>query len=346
MRTSDSTIEVDVLIVGAGPAGLYACYYAGMRQLSVAMLDSLPEVGGQLMALYPEKPIYDVAGLPAVSGAELVTALHKQSEAAAPTWILGERAMTLGREPGEPEDRLVVTTDCGNTIRAGGVVLAAGIGSFKPRRIAVADGFLGRGVHYQVSKVSEFVGLDVVVVGGGDSAVDWANMLAPVAESVTVVHRRRTLRAHQASVNELARNGVRVLLDAEVVAAHGTEQLEGVDVAIRHQETRTCRTQALVATLGQTADLGPLLQWGCELEARHLLVDQCMETSVRGVFAAGDVTTYPGKVRIMATGFAEAATAVNHLAARLRPGESVFPGHSTDVMAALSSPAAAEGLRR
>lgn len=329
-----TTLEADLLIVGAGPAGLYATFYAGMRELSVVVLDALPEVGGQLMALYPEKPIYDVAGLPAVTGAELVTALHKQSRAANPEWVLGERAETLSRDATGTADRLVVTTDLGTRIRVGGVILTAGIGSFKPRRLAVADHLEGRGLHYRVASAGDFAGQDVVVVGGGDSAVDWANMLAPIASSVTVVHRRRTLTAHQASVSELARNQVRVILDSEVVAVDGDEQLERVHVGGRKSEPQILKADAVIAALGHIADLGPLRDWGCELEARrHILVDRRMETTVPGVFAAGDVTTYEGKVRIMASGFGEAATAVNNLAARLRPGETVFPGHSTDVMA-------------
>lgn len=335
-------LEADVLIVGAGPAGLFACFYAGMRDLSVVMLDSLPEVGGQLTALYPNKMIYDVAGLPTVTGAELVTALHKQSQAANPTWLLGKRAQTLCRVPGTPEDRLVVTTEQGTRIQAGGVILTAGIGSFTPRRLAVADHLDGRGLHYQVSRTADFADQDVVVVGGGDSAVDWANMLAPAASSVTVVHRRRALRAHQSSVNQLARNRVRVIVDAEIVAVRGATRVDGLDIAVRGSQTQSLSADAIIAALGHTADLGPLLEWGCELDQRHIVVDRRMQTSVPGVYAAGDVTSHEGKVRIMAVGFGEAATAVNNLAARLRPGEAVFPGHSTDVMASMPVPATSQ----
>lgn len=331
---TDTLLDADLLIVGAGPAGLYAAFYAGMRELSTVVLDALPEVGGQLMALYPEKPIYDVAGLPAVTGAELVTALHKQSQAANPTWVLGERGETLTRDPTGADERFIVTTDRGTRIRVRGVILTAGIGSFKPRRLTVADHFDGRGLHYRVSRADDFTGQHVVIVGGGDSAVDWANMLAPTAASVTVVHRRRTLTAHQASVNELARNNISVHLDSEIVAVDGSERLDHVHVAARKAQPQVLAADAVIAALGHIADLGPLREWGCELEQRrHIRVDRRMETTVHGLFAAGDVTTYDGKVRIMATGFGEAATAVNNLAARLRPGEAVFPGHSTDVLA-------------
>lgn len=332
-----TTLEADVLIVGAGPAGLYACFYAGMRQLSVIMVDSLPEVGGQLAALYPEKPIYDVAGLPSVTGAELVAALHKQSQVANPTWLLGERAKTLEHVPGPAADRLLVTTDRGTRINVGGVILTAGIGSFTPRRLAVADHLEGRGLHYGVTRAADFAGRDVVVVGGGDSAVDWANMLVPIASSVMIVHRRRTLAAHQAAVNELARNNVRVVLDSEIVAVEGEGLLQRVHIAARKSPPVVVQADAVVAALGHIADLGPLREWGCAMEERHILVDRRMETSIPGVYAAGDVTTYEGKVRIMSIGFGEAATAVNNLAAHLRVGEVVFPGHSTDVMAPAAS---------
>lgn len=326
-------VDVDLLIVGAGPAGLFACFYAGMRDLSVAVIDTLPQVGGQLMELYPEKPIYDVAGLPAATGAELVEALHRQSLTARPVWLLAEQAGLVQREGPGPEARLSVTTNRGTLIRCGAIVVAAGIGSFRPRTLPKADGWEGRGLHYGVKQAIDLAGRHVIVVGGGDSAVDWCNLLSTQAASVTLVHRRRALRAHQSSVNQLAVNGVRVVLDAEVSVLRGGERLEEVEISARATGTETMRVDAVVAALGHIADLGPLREWGLDLDGRHVVVDDHMETSMPGIFAVGDVTTHPGKVRIMATGFGEAATAVNNIAARLRPGESVFPGHSTDVMA-------------
>lgn len=338
MTMGESNHRADLLIVGAGPAGLYACFYAGMRQLSVVVVDALPEVGGQLAALYPEKPIYDVAGLCSVTGAELVSALHEQSRIANPTWLLGERAEKFERTPGDTSDRLVVTTDRGTRIDVGGVLLTAGIGSFAPRRLVAADHLEGRGLHYGVTRAADFADRDVVVVGGGDSAVDWANMLAPIASSVTVVHRRRRLTAHQASVDELVGRGVQILLDSEVVVAEGEDRLHRVRIATRRAEPVTIEADAVIAALGHIADLGPLREWGCAMDQRYIHVDRRMETSVPGIFAAGDVTSYDGKVRIMSTGFGEAATAVNNLAARLRVGEAVFPGHSTDVLAPTTTP--------
>jgi thioredoxin reductase len=337
-----TTIDTDVLIIGAGPSGLFASYYAGLRGLSVVMLDSLAEAGGQLMALYPDKPIYDVAGLPEVMGSELVASLATQAELAKPTWILGEQSVELLSESSGdgPPRRHTVVTDTGRRIRASGVVIAAGVGSFRPRRLAAADAYVDRGVHYTVRDIASYQDVDVVIVGGGDSAVDWANTLCPVARSVTLIHRRRTLTAHHVSVKQLHESNARVMLSSEVVAAHGHGWLEAVSV--RTGDTyESVKTQALVPALGHIANLGPLLGWGLAIEGRQFVVDTMMATNIPGVFAIGDVTTYPGKVRIMAVGFGEAATAVNNLAVQLHPDQAVFPGHSTELMGPSSSHAEA-----
>jgi ferredoxin/flavodoxin---NADP+ reductase len=336
-RPDPQTIDADVLIIGAGPSGLFASYYAGLRGMSVVLLDSLPGAGGQLMALYPDKPIYDVAGHPEVMGSVLVDYLIAQAEIARPTWLLGEQSVEL--LPAEQNDldcdapprRYTVVTDADHRIHASGVIIAAGVGSFRPRRLAAADVYLDRGAHYRVRDTASYRDIDVVLVGGGDSAIDWANTLSPVARSVTLVHRRRTLTAHPMSVKHLYESNVRVMLDSEVVAAHGVDWLEAVTV--RNGTTHeSVKTQALIPALGHIANLGPLLAWGLTLQGRQIVVDTTMATNLPGIFAIGDVTTYPGKVRIMAVGFGEAATAVNNLAAQLHPDQPVFPGHSTELM--------------
>ncbi|MGV0037092.1 NAD(P)/FAD-dependent oxidoreductase [Mycobacterium colombiense] len=332
-----AAVDADVLIIGAGPSGLFASYYAGLRGLSVVMLDSLTQPGGQLMALYPDKPIYDVAGLPEVMGSALTASLTTQAELAAPTWLLGEQSVEMFAAPDNHRNsdgvsrRFTVVTDQGRRIVVSGIIIAAGIGSFQTRRLTCADGYLDRGVQYAVRNLADYVDVDVVIVGGGDSAVDWANMLCPVARSVTLVHRRRTLTAHAMSVNQLHQSSARVILDSEVVEAQGERWLEAITIRTGTAK-ETIKTQAVIAALGHVANLGPLLTWGLTIENRQIVVDSTMATNIPGVFAVGDVTTYPGKVRIMAVGFGEAATAVNNLAAQLDPAQSIFPGHSTELM--------------
>ncbi|MEU1304673.1 MULTISPECIES: NAD(P)/FAD-dependent oxidoreductase [Streptomyces] len=319
--------ETELLVVGAGPAGLFACYYAGMRGLDVTLLDSLPHLGGQVAALYPDKEIFDVAGFPAVTGRELVERLTRQAESASPSIVLGEGAVDLQHDA----DAVTVVTDAGRVIRAGAVLITAGIGRFTPRPLSALDGFTGDGVHHLVAPPHEYAEREVVIVGGGDSAVDWANTLAPHAHQVTLVHRRTRFRAHEHSVSRLMESPVRVLTNSEIADVHGDESLKAVTV-------RDCGTQGLemvdadvlIPALGHIASLGPLTSWGLALDKQQIQVDTDMRTGVDRVYAAGDITTYPGKVRLMVVGFGEAATAVNNIAVRLRPDEDLFPGHSSE----------------
>ncbi|WNC00338.1 MULTISPECIES: NAD(P)/FAD-dependent oxidoreductase [Streptomyces] len=320
--------ETELLIVGAGPAGLFACYYAGMRGLDVTLLDSLPHLGGQVAALYPDKEIFDVAGFPAVTGRELVERLTRQAETAAPTVVLGEGAVKLGRQDA---NAVIVTTDTGRVIRAGAVLITAGIGRFTPRPLPALDGFTGNGVHHLVSPPHEYAERDVVIVGGGDSAVDWANALAPHARQVTLVHRRHRFRAHEHSVARLMDSSVRILTNSEIAEVHGVDSLKSVTVRdCGTQVLQTVETDVLIPALGHIASLGPLTTWGLTIDKQQIHVDTAMSTGLDRVYAAGDITTYPGKVRLMTVGFGEAATAVNNIAVRLRPDEDLFPGHSSE----------------
>lgn len=325
--SASEVVEADLLVVGAGPAGLYAAYYAGFRGLSVVVVDGLPEVGGQVTALYPEKLIFDVAGFPAVRGRELVSGLWAQASVFAPRMLLGESA--IGYHP--HGDGVVVTTGSGVTVRVGAVVLTAGIGTFTPRPLPGGEAWVGKGLEYVVPSYAPYAGLDVVVVGGGDSALDWALGLEPVARSVTVVHRREEFRAHAHSVKLLRESGVRVVTPAQVLAVHGDERVTGVTVRdVKTKQSTELGCQAVVAALGFTADISPLEAWGLATSERHIVVDSRMATSLPRVFAAGDVTEYPGKVRLISVGFGEAATAVCNAATVIDPEASVFPGHSTE----------------
>lgn len=320
---------VDVVIVGAGPTGLFAAYYAGFRGLSTAVVDSLPEAGGQVTAMYPEKMIYDVGGFPAVRGRDLVKGLVEQAAPWQPEYLLGRKAEALR----EKENGLDVLLDGDEVIHAGAVLITAGIGEFTPRPLPAGDGWLGRGMVHFVPSLDAHAGQDVVVVGGGDSAFDWVLALHPVARSVTLVHRRAKFRAAESIVRQARELGVRIITDAEVseLRADGSGALCEVQVSPKNGEPVVLPAQTVVAALGFTADLGPIENWGLEIDHRAITVDSTMATARPRVFAAGDVASYPGKVKLIATGFGEAATAVNNIAVALDPDAHLFPGHSSNV---------------
>ena len=328
-ETSPHTAETDLLIIGAGPTGLFAAYYAGFRGHRVAVVDSLPELGGQITAMYPEKQILDVAGFPSIKGRDLVEGLVTQAATAKPEYFLDRTALTLAQEEGG----VTVGLDDGTTIRAGAVLITAGIGKFSPRTLPAGEGWLGRGLEFFVPSFAPYVGKDVVIVGGGDSAFDWALHLEPVARSVTLVHRRDAFRAHERTVQQVRDSSVDIVTKAEVTALNAGEDgagaLESVEITADGVAT-TRPAQALVAALGFIADLGPLQTWGIEVSKRHVLVSPSMQTSLSRVFAAGDITEYPGKVRLIAVGFGEAATAVNNATVAIDPSAKVFPGHSSE----------------
>ncbi len=324
---SPAALEVDLLLVGAGPVGLYGAYYAGVRGLRTAVVDSLPEPGGQITALYPEKPIFDVAGFPSVRGRDLVDGLVAQAAQYDPAYLLGDPAVSLDEAP---DGRLVVRTAGGSTVVCGAVVLTGGIGTFTPRPLPAGEEFLGRGLAYFVPQPADYAGADVVIVGGGDSACDWALALHGTARSVTVVHRRKAFRAHAAAVAAMHRCA-EVLVDAEVTSVLGGVVVDAVEVTVKGDVPRVLPCQRVVAALGFLADLGPVREWGLQLhDNRHVVVDTRMRSTRARVYAAGDITDYDGKVRLISVGFGEVATAVNNAAVELDPQAQLFPGHSTD----------------
>lgn len=319
-------IETDLLVIGAGPSGLFAAYYAGFRGLSVAVIDSLPELGGQITAMYPEKAILDVGGFPTVKGRELVEGLVTQADTAKPEYLLGRTASSLVSHP----DGVEVGCDDGTTVRAKAVLITAGIGKFAPRPLPVGGEWVGRGIEFFVPSFEPYRGKDVVVIGGGDSAFDWAQHLEPIASSVTLVHRRDAFRAHARTVAQVQASSVEIVTKAQLSAVHGDDSVTSVELALDGGETRVIEAQAVIAALGFVADLGPMKDWGLTLDKRHIVVDTTMRTNVERVFAAGDITEYPGKVRLIAVGFGEAATAVNNAAVVIDPAAHVFPGHSSE----------------
>ena len=335
-------ISVDILIIGAGPVGLFGAYYAGARGLTVAVADSLSQLGGQVTAMYPEKQIYDIAGLPAVAGRELISGLVAQAAQYDPTYLLGQEAQDLAViTDDEGKQRQVVTTSSGARVSCGAVVVTGGIGTFTPRVLPAGEEFLGRGLEYFVPDSSEYADKNVVVVGGGDSAIDWCLMLEPIASRVILVHRREAFRAHAASVARLGETDVDIITNAQVVVLEGGDVVEKAHIEVKGDEVaRVISCDRVVAALGFTANLGPLREWGLDLhDNRHIVVDSSMRTNLAGIYAAGDITDYVGKVRLIAVGFGEVATAVNNAAVHIDPEAQLFPGHSTDMPHRVAVPA-------
>jgi thioredoxin reductase (NADPH) len=320
----------DITIVGGGPSGLYAAFYAGMRAARTKIIDSLPQLGGQLMALYPEKYIYDIPGFPKVLAREFVERQVEQAMAFSPTICLDEKVVDL--VPGE--DGLIVLRGEGGKVHfSRTAIIAAGVGAFVPRTLDIPDWqrMEGKGIYYFVEDLETFRDKRVVVVGGGDTALDWALSLQGIARQVTLVHRRDRFRAHEESVEALLASPSQVLIFHELEALHGEDHIEAVTVFDNQtgKETRL-EADALVSGLGYLANLGPIKDWGLNIIRNSIRVDSTMQTNLPGVYAVGDITTYEGKIKLIATATAEAATAANYAKSRIDPKSRVFPGHSSD----------------
>lgn len=322
-------VVYDVTIIGGGPAGLFAAFYCGMRDVSCKIIDSLPELGGQLKTLYPEKYIYDVAGFPKIRAGELVERLVEQTSQYKPSVCLSEQVRNLFKR----DDAVFeLHTDKGLHLSKA-IIIAAGIGVFSPRPLPAPNAvqYEGRGVDYYIDKLEKFRGQRVLVVGGGDSAVDYALMLETVAKQVTLIHRRDRFRAHEESVRQLYASGVDVKTFYEMTEVHGTDRVDGVTIInSKTQESETLSVDAIVSGLGFSASLGPIKEWGLEIEGNEIVVTTRMETNIPGIYAVGDIVTYPGKVKLIATGFGEAPTAVNNAKTYIDPKAKLSPGHSSD----------------
>lgn len=323
----------DITIIGGGPTGLFAAFYAGMRGASVRIIDSLPELGGQLMALYPEKYIYDVGGFPQITGKALAESLIEQGTQFEPELRLEEQVQELVRD----DEGFTLVTD-GGRYPTRTVLIAAGKGAFSPR-ILECPGYqelLGKGVEYHVRDPSRYEGRRVLIVGGGDSAVDWALALKDLARSLVLIHRREGFRAHAHSMQQLheAVESGRVDLRTyhEVREIHGDTGVSAITIYDnRTDEDTRLEVDAVLALIGFRPDLGPLAGWGLDLDRNTIRVGPTMATNLEGVFAAGDIVTYEGKLELIATGFAEAAIAVNHAVHHIDPKARVNPGHSTNL---------------
>ena len=326
--------ETDVAIVGAGPAGLFAAFELGMLKLSSVLIDALDEVGGQCAALYPEKPIFDIPAHPAIEAGGLVAALEAQIAPFAPGRLLGRRVDALSGAPGAFELR----TDRGDTVRARAVLIAAGAGAFGPNRPPLDDlaAYEATGaVQYYVRRREDFRGKRVVIAGGGDSAVDWALQLKDIAERVYLVHRRAKFRAAPESAAQLdaahANRELELVVPYQLGRLHGEGGLlRSVELATLDGQVRQLEADHLLAFFGLSMDLGPIASWGLALDRHHLAVTAATcETSVPGIFAIGDVATYPGKLKLILQGFSEAAMAAHAIHPIARPGEALHFEYST-----------------
>lgn len=323
----------DITIIGGGPTGLFAAFYAGMRGSSCRIVDSLPELGGQLMALYPEKDIFDVGGFPKVLAKDLAKNLVAQAMQFEPEVVLDQQVRTLERV----DDHFVLECS-GGVFRSRSIVIAGGKGAFEPMRLACPgyDDFMYRGVEFAVRDPESFRGRRVVVVGGGDSALDFVLMLKDVAASMTLVHRRDGWRAHAATVGRMEAAAAAGEIDLrtfhEVGGIVGEERIERVVLLDnRTDEATEIPCDVVISCLGFKPDLGPIKSWGLEVDKNRILVDRQMGTNVPGVYAAGDIVEYEGKLDLIATGFAEAAVAVNNAVHFVDPSARVNPGHSTNM---------------
>ncbi len=324
----------DVTVIGSGPAGLYGVFYARLRGMKAKILDALPELGGQLVTLYPEKYIYDVAGFPKVLAKDLARNLVEQALSLGPTVCLGAKVTTLKSREENSQRIFELVTDDGSSHLTKSVVLTAGIGAFQPKRLDVPGviDFEGRGIHYFVNEKKIFRDKEILIVGGGDSAVDWALNLSDTAKRITLIHRRDQFRAHEESVKELLSSQVEVNTFHELKAVRGNSTVEeAVIFDNRTGAERALRVDAVIINLGFRADLGPIKEWGLEIDRGGIKVNYRMETSVVGIFAAGDIASHPGKLKLISTGFGEVATAVNFAKNLVDPGSKVFPGHSSDM---------------
>jgi ferredoxin/flavodoxin---NADP+ reductase len=323
---------IDITIIGGGPTGLFAAFYAGMRGRTVRIVDSLPELGGQLTALYPEKHIFDVGGFPRVLARDLANNLIEQAMQFDPEIVLDEEIRGLVTE----DDGTLRLEGRTGSYRTRALVIAGGKGAFEPMKLPCPgyDDFLGKGVYYAVKDPEAYRGKKVVVVGGGDSALDWALILKDRTDRLILVHRRDGFRAHERSV-ELLHQAVaagevelRTFHEVKCILGNGkTERVVLVDN--RTDEETEMPADAVLTFLGFKPDLGPIKNWGLALGKNRILVDHLMRTNMEGVYGAGDIVDYEGKLDLIATGFSEAAIAVNNAVHHVDPSARVNPGHST-----------------
>ena len=333
LERSKLATVTDAVIVGAGPVGLFQVFELGLLGLRAEVVDSLPQIGGQCIELYPDKPIYDIPAIPVCSAKELIERLAEQIRPFNPGLHLGQEVTQV---TARPDRRFDVVTSRGLRFDAGAVIIAGGVGSFQPRRLGLegAERHEGTSIHYRIKDAAQFAGRDLVILGGGDSALDWTLELAEKAHSVVLVHRRAEFRAAPASVQRMLQLREEGRLDhiegqAQSLVVEG-ERLHGVRVLARDGVTRTVSLDHLLVFWGLHPKLGPIAEWGLELNRRTIMVDTArFQTSVPGIFAVGDINEYPGKKKLILSGFHEAALAAFGVREHLAPGEKVHLQYTT-----------------
>lgn len=326
-------IETDILIIGAGPTGLFAVFEAGLLKLKCHIIDGLPQPGGQLTELYPKKPIFDIPGFPSVLAGDLVTNLMEQIKQFQPGFTLGEVAEKIQKLE---DGTFIVTTNKGTEHKAKAVAIAGGLGSFEPRKPLIEDieFYEDKGVEYFVKDPELFRNKRIVIAGGGDSALDWSIFLADVAKEVTLIHRRNEFRGALDSVEkvqELKHAGkIHMITPAEVIGLNGAEHLESIDID-EDGAHRNLKTDYFIPLFGLTPKLGPIAHWGLEIEKNAIVVNNALDyqTNIEGIYAIGDVNTYPGKLKLILCGFHEATLMCQSVYNKLNPGKKYVLKYTT-----------------
>lgn len=318
-------------ILGGGPVGLFAAFYAGIRHLSVRIIDSLPELGGQLTALYPEKFVYDMPGFPKVLAKDLAQGMIDQGLQFGPDVVLEQTAETL---ISDGEEGYIIESRTGERYPTRTIIIAAGAGAFSPTKIGLEDedSWVGRGLHYGVRNKSEFEGKRVAIVGGGDSAFDWALNLHGIAKQICIIHRRDVFRAHEETIQQVQNLGVPFHLWSTVAELNGNETLQSITLENTQTKERSeLDCDKVIVNIGFKSSLGPIKDWGLNIEKNQILVDHLYRTNLDRIFAVGDVCNFEGKLKLIATGVGEAASAVCVAKTMLDPTAKLFPGHSSDL---------------
>lgn len=326
-------IETDILIIGAGPTGLFAVFEAGLLKLKCHLIDALPQIGGQLSELYPKKPIYDIPGFPEVLAGDLVNNLMEQIKQFQPGFTLAETAETIEKLT---DGTFIVTTNKGTRHHAKAVAIAGGLGTFEPRKPVIEDitFYEEKGVEYFVKDPEQFRDKKIVIAGGGDSALDWSIFLSDVASEVTLIHRRNEFRGALDSVEkvqELKSSGkIKLITPAEVIDLNGAEHLESIDID-ENGAHRNIKTDYFIPLFGLTPKLGAIANWGLEIEKNAIKVNNALDyqTNIDGIYAIGDVNTYPGKLKLILCGFHEATLMCQSVYNRINPGKKYVLKYTT-----------------